>query len=55
VFYEPLSVAFDRSSSLDGQSLVDAVNQIVADMHADGTLTELSKKWYDGLDLSVQQ
>jgi hypothetical protein len=23
-------------------------------MHADGTLTELSKKWYNGLDLTVQ-
>jgi hypothetical protein len=21
-------------------------------MHADGTLTELSKKWYDGLDVT---
>ncbi len=55
LFYEPLSVGFDRSSKLDSQSLLDAVNQIVADMHADGTLTELSKKWYDGVDLTVQQ
>jgi polar amino acid transport system substrate-binding protein len=55
VFYEPLAVAFDRSSSLDGQSLVDAVNQIVGEMHDDGTLTALSEEWYGGVDLSVQQ
>ncbi len=55
VFYEPLAVAFDKSSELDSQSLLDAVNGIVGDMHSDGTLTEFSKKWYDGLDLTVQQ
>lgn len=54
LFFEPLGVAFDKSSELDDASLVDAVNQIVADMHSDGTLTELSKKWYDGIDLTVQ-
>jgi len=52
VFGEPLSVAFDKASELDGTSLVDAVTQIVADMHADGTLTELSKKWYNGIDVT---
>jgi polar amino acid transport system substrate-binding protein len=55
LFYEPLSVGFDRSSKLDSQSLLDAVNQIVADMHSDGTLTALSLKWYNGVDLTVQQ
>ena len=55
LFYEPLGVAFDKSSDLDGKSLVEAVDQIVADMHADGTLSEMSKKWYDGIDLTVQQ
>lgn len=53
VFYEPLSVGFDRSSEKDSTSARDAVNQIVADMHADGTLTAMSKKWYDGVDLTV--
>jgi hypothetical protein len=24
-------------------------------MHQDGTLTELSKKWYDGIDLTKKQ
>jgi polar amino acid transport system substrate-binding protein len=55
VFYEPLSVAMDKSSQLDPTSLEKAADSIVADMHEDGTLSELSKKWYDGLDLTTQQ
>jgi polar amino acid transport system substrate-binding protein len=54
VFYEPLSVAFDMSSSLDSTTLEEAVDAIVADMHADGTLTTMSQEWYNGLDLTVQ-
>jgi polar amino acid transport system substrate-binding protein len=55
VFYEPLAVAFDKSSQSNDKSLADAVNGIVKQMHSDGTLTKLSKKWYDGTDLTVQQ
>ena len=55
LFYEPLSVAVDKSSELDSAALGVAVDQVVADMHEDGTLSELSQKWYDGTDLSVQQ
>lgn len=55
VFYEPLAVAVDKSSSADPQSFYEAVDQIVVEMHEDGTLSELSKKWYDGTDLTVQQ
>jgi polar amino acid transport system substrate-binding protein len=55
VFYEPLGVAMDKSSKLDQASLVEAVSSIIDEMHADGTLSELSKQWYGGLDLSVQQ
>jgi len=54
VFFEPLSVAFDMSSSLDSTTLEEAVDGIVADMHADGTLTTMSQEWYNGLDLTVQ-
>lgn len=54
VFYEPLSVAFDKSSELDATSLEEAVDGIVAEMHSDGTLTSLSEKWY-GVDLTTQQ
>jgi polar amino acid transport system substrate-binding protein len=54
VFYEPLSVGFDKSSDPSSESLFQAVDAIVADMHEDGTLTALSEKWY-GLDLTTQQ
>jgi polar amino acid transport system substrate-binding protein len=53
LYYEPLSIAFDKNAPTDAQSLSEAVGQIVDDMHADGTLSELSKKWYDGVDWSV--
>jgi polar amino acid transport system substrate-binding protein len=53
IFYEPLAVAFDRSSSLDTASLVEAVSAIIEEMHADGTLTDLSMTWY-GVDLTTQ-
>jgi polar amino acid transport system substrate-binding protein len=52
VFGEPLAVAFDKDAELDGTSLQEEVDQIVADMHADGTLTQLSEKWYDGIDVT---
>ena len=45
----------DKSSQLDPTSLEKAADAIVTNMHKDGTLTELSKKWYDGLDLTTQQ
>jgi polar amino acid transport system substrate-binding protein len=54
VFYEPLSVGFDKSSDPSSESLFEAVDGIVHDMHADGTLTALSEKWY-GMDLTTQQ
>jgi len=54
VFYEPLAVSFDKSSELDPTTLVDSVATIVVDMHADGTLSQLSEEWYNGIDLSVQ-
>ena len=52
LFYEPLSVAFDKESELDQASLVAAVSDIIDKMHADGTLTDLSMQWY-GTDLTV--
>lgn len=53
VFYEPLAVAFDRSAPLDPATLVAAVGAIIEEMHADGTLTEMSMTWY-GVDLTTQ-
>jgi polar amino acid transport system substrate-binding protein len=55
VFYEPLSVGFDKSSEPSSESLYKAVDAIVDEMHKDGTLTALSEKWYDGQDLTTQQ
>lgn len=54
VFYEPLAVAFDKAVE-DNDSLVAAVDAIVGQMHADGTLSELSDTWYEGLDYTVQE
>ena len=54
VFYEPLSVGFDKSSDPSSESLSQAVNTIVEEMHSDGTLTALSMEWY-GLDLTTQK
>ena len=51
VFIEPNAVAFDKSSTLNPTSLVEAVDQIVLEMHADGTLSALSIQWF-GSDLT---
>jgi polar amino acid transport system substrate-binding protein len=52
LYGEPLAIAFDKNSPVDNASLVDAVSQIIEDMHADGTLTALSEKWY-GEDITT--
>jgi polar amino acid transport system substrate-binding protein len=52
LFYEPLGVAVDKNSPSDPQSFFREVSRIIEEMHADGTLTELSKKWYEGTDLT---
>jgi polar amino acid transport system substrate-binding protein len=54
LFFEPLSVAFDKSSELDQTALVEAVSGIVEEMHSDGTLTDLSMEWF-GQDLTVEE
>ena len=54
IFYEPLSVGFDKSSDPSSESLFEAVDGIVAEMHEDGTLSAFSEEWY-GLDLTTQQ
>lgn len=43
VFYEPLAVAIDLGDDEFGAKLAE----IVAGLREDGTLAELSKKWYD--------
>ena len=39
LFYEPLSVAVDRSSQLDPTSLVERISEIIDEMHEDGTMS----------------
>lgn len=46
VFSENLAVAFDKSSELSNDTLVERVSEIIAEMHEDGTLSELSMKWF---------
>ena len=54
VFYEVLAVAFDKSVE-DNDSLVQRVNEIINEMHEDGTMSELSEKWYEGIDYTVRE
>ena len=51
VFYEPLAVAVDKMGP-PHEKLAAELERIVAEMHADGTLTRLSQKWYEGRDLT---
>ena len=46
VFVEYLAPAIDRASPLDPRSFVANVSNIVASLHADGTLLALSQRWY---------
>jgi len=50
VFYEPLAVAVDKGDA----EFTAKIAEIVAEMHADGTLTALSNKWF-GVDLTKAQ
>lgn len=50
VFHEPLAAALDKSAP-DHDQLLAAIDQIIGDMHADGTLSELSNEWF-GEDLT---
>ncbi len=52
VFSENLSVAFDKSGELSNATLVERVSEIIAEMHEDGTLRDLSMKWF-GEDLTA--
>lgn len=50
VFAEPLAAAADKSGP-DPTDFIAEVNEILAAMHADGTLTQFSEKWF-GRDLT---
>jgi polar amino acid transport system substrate-binding protein len=50
-FYEPLVFALDKSRG-PSDKFVEKLNEILAEMHADGTLSELSISWY-GFDITT--
>ncbi|MDQ3871372.1 MAG: transporter substrate-binding domain-containing protein [Chloroflexota bacterium] len=51
VFYEPLGVAIDKKGPPHDE-LLKEIDRIIGEMHADGTLSASSKKWFDGQDLT---
>jgi polar amino acid transport system substrate-binding protein len=53
VYFEPLAVAADKSGP-DPTAFIARVTEIVDEMHADGTLSQLSDKWF-GEDLTKEQ
>jgi polar amino acid transport system substrate-binding protein len=52
VFSEDLAAAFDKGSSLPTDTLRAEVDKLFNAMHADGRLSDLSKKWFEGVDLT---
>ena len=50
-FYEPLVFSLDKSRG-PSDKLVEKLNEILAEMHADGTLEELSIEWF-GFDITT--
>jgi ABC-type transport system substrate-binding protein len=49
-FYEPLAFSLDKSRG-PSDKMVAKLDEILDEMHADGTLTELSEEWY-GFDIT---
>lgn len=52
VFSEDLAPSYDKSSSLPTDSLRAEIDSIITGMHNDGTLTDLSMKWF-GEDITM--
>jgi polar amino acid transport system substrate-binding protein len=52
VFSENMAPSIDKSHSLDTATFIAAVDEAVKAMHADGTLSAISEKWFDGVDLT---
>ncbi len=52
-FFEQETGYLDRSSTLDQASLVGRVNEIIAALHADGTMAELSRRYF-GVDYTSE-
>ena len=50
-FYEPLVFALDKSRG-PSDKMIAKLNEILAEMHADGTLSDLSLQWF-GVDITT--
>jgi polar amino acid transport system substrate-binding protein len=51
IFTEDLAVAIDKAGPPHAALLFE-IDKIIGEMHEDGTLTELSEKWFEGEDLT---
>jgi polar amino acid transport system substrate-binding protein len=51
LYYEDLAMAVKKGET----DWVNLLTYTVQQMHANGALTEMSKKWYNGIDLTVKQ
>ena len=47
---EEMAIAFNQ----DDEALMERVNEILEEMHEDGTLREISERWHDGADITVR-
>lgn len=47
---EEMAVAINKEDT----HLLDKVNEILQEMHDDGTLSEISERWFDGQDITVK-
>lgn len=54
VYYEELAISIDKSAAPNAKFLAE-LTRIVNEMHADGTLSQLSMKYFDGLDVTKKQ
>jgi polar amino acid transport system substrate-binding protein len=59
VFYERLAAAYDKESSLSTEALRAEVDKLFNQMHSDGTLADLSRKWFkdangEGVDYTIE-
>ena len=47
---ESMGIAINK----DDTELLDKMNEILQEMHEDGTMKEISEKWFDGVDITVK-
>ena len=47
---EEMGIAFNKKDV----TLLEKVDEILQEMHEDGTLREISEKWHDGMDITVK-